>query len=97
MPQFLVRDCSGILWTDRKEKRNMEKIKKNPPLAGILNCVGTLIALLLIDLVFSLINKRPFAEQVSEPVSLIILIIGPIVSGISSYMKAKKELSEKKE
>lgn len=75
----------------------MEKIKKNPPLAGILNCVGTLIALLLIDLVFSLINKRPFAEQVSEPVSLIILIIGPIVSGISSYMKAKKELSEKKE
>ena len=75
----------------------MEKIKKNPPLAGILNCVGTLIALLLIYLVFSLINKRPFAEQVSEPVSLIILIAGPIISGISSYVKAKKELSEKKE
>lgn len=75
----------------------MEKIKNNPPLAGILNCIGTLIALLLIDLVFSLINKRPFAEQVSEPVSLIILIAGPIISGISSYVKAKKELSKKKE
>ena len=75
----------------------MEKIKKNPPLAGILNCVGTLIALLLIDLVFSLINKKPFAEQVSDPVSLIILIAGPIISGISSYVKSKKELSEKKE
>ena len=75
----------------------MGKIKNYPPLAGILNCVGTLIALLLIDLVFSLINKRPFAEQVSEPVSLIILIAGPIISGITSYVKAKKELSEKKE
>ena len=75
----------------------MEKIKNNPPLAGMLNCIGTLIALLLIDLVFSLINKRPFAEQVSDPVSLIILIVGPITSGISAYVKTKKELSEKKE
>ncbi|MBQ6721921.1 MAG: hypothetical protein IJQ88_07135 [Clostridia bacterium] len=75
----------------------MEKIRKNPPLAGILNCVGTLIALLLIELVFSLINKRPFAEQVSEPLTLIILIVGPIASGISAYVKTKKELSEKKE
>ncbi len=75
----------------------MEKIKNNPPLAGILNCIGTLIALLLIDLLFSLINKRPFVEQVSEPVSIIILIVGPIASGISAYVKTKKELSEKKE
>jgi len=75
----------------------MEKIKKNPLLAGILNCVGTLAALLLIDLVFSLINKRSFAEQVSDPVSLIILIAGPILSGISSYVKVKKDLSGKKE
>ena len=75
----------------------MEKIKNNPPLAGILNCIVTAAGLLLVDLVLSLINKRPFAEQVSEPVSLIILIAGPIISGISSYMKAKKELSEKKE
>ncbi|MBQ6398499.1 MAG: hypothetical protein IJI21_00090 [Clostridia bacterium] len=75
----------------------MEKIKNNPLLAGILNCIVTAVGLLLVDLVFSLINKRSFAEQAGEPVSLIILIIGPIVSGISSYMKAKKELSEKKE
>ena len=75
----------------------MEKIKKNPLLAGILNCVVTVVGLLLVDLVFSLINKRPFAEQVSDPVSLIILIVGPIASGISAYVKTKKELSEKKE
>jgi len=75
----------------------MEKIKKNPLLAGILSCVGILITLLLIDLVFSLINKKSFAEQVSDPVSIIILIVGPITSGISSYVKAKKDLSGKKE
>ena len=75
----------------------MKKIKSNPLLVGILNCLIAAAGLLLVDLVFSLINKRPFAEQVSEPVSLIILIAGPIISGISSYVKAKKELSEKKE
>ena len=75
----------------------MEKIKKNPLLAGVVNCLVTVVGLLLVDLVLSLINKRPFAEQVSGPVSLIILIAGPIISGISSYVKAKKELSKKKE
>ena len=75
----------------------MEKIKSNPLLVGILNCLVAAAGLLLVDLVISLIDKKPFAEQVSEPVSLIILIAGPIISGISSYVKAKKELSEKKE
>ena len=75
----------------------MEKIKNNPLLAGILNCIVTVVGLLLVDLVFSLINKKPFAEQVTEPVNFIILIAGPIISGISSYVKAKKELSKKKE
>ena len=74
----------------------MEKIKSNPLLVGILNCLVAAAGLLLVDLVLSLIDKKPFAEQVSEPVSLIILIAGPIISGISSYAKAKKELSEKK-
>ena len=75
----------------------MEKIKNNPLLAGILNCLVTAAGLLRVDLVISLISKKPFAEQVSEPVSLIILIVGPIASGISAYVKTKKELSEKKE
>ena len=75
----------------------MEKIKSNPLLVGILNCLVAAAGLLLVDLVLSLIDKKPFAEKVSEPVSLIILIAGPIISGISSYVKAKKELSEKKE
>ena len=97
MPHFFVRDCFGTLRTDRKGKRNMEKIKSNPLLVGILNCLVAAAGLLLVDLVLSLIDKKPFAEQVSEPVSLIILIAGPIISGISSYVKAKKELSEKKE
>ena len=44
----------------------MENIKKNPVLMGILSCVGTALLLLAIDLVFSLINKKPFAEQISS-------------------------------
>ena len=75
----------------------MEKIKNNPVLAGVVNCLVTVVGLLLVDLVLSLINKKPFAEQVTEPVNFIILIAGPIISGISSYVKAKKELSKKKE
>lgn len=75
----------------------MEKIKKNPLLMGVLSCAGTAALLLALDLVLSLINKRSFAEQVGDPVSIAILVIGPIASGISYYLKAKKDQAEKKE
>ena len=74
----------------------MENIKKNPVLMGILSCVGTALLLLAIDLVFSLINKKPFAEQISSTTSLIILIVGPIASGISTYVKTKEKVEGKK-
>ena len=74
----------------------MENIRKNPLLMGILSAVGCAVALLLIDLVLSMTNQRTFTEQISDPVNLIILIVGPICTGISSYVKAKKELQKKK-
>lgn len=75
----------------------MDKIKKNPALMGVLSCAGMAVTLLLLDFVLSLINKRSFGEQISDPVNLAVLIIGPIASGISSYFKAKKDLTEKKD
>ena len=75
----------------------MEKIKKSPILMGVLSCVGVAALLLVIDLILSLIKGRPFAEQISDPIQLIILIVGPIASGISYYFSTKKKLEEKKD
>ena len=75
----------------------MENLKKNPVLMGVLNCVGVAVGLLIIDFVLSLIKKQSFAERISDPVSIIILIVGPIACGISGYLKAKKNLSEKQD
>ncbi len=72
----------------------MENIKKNPILMAVLNVVGVAAGLLLVDLVLSLINKQSFAERISDPVSIIILIVGPISCGISGYLKAKKNIAE---
>ena len=75
----------------------MENIKKNPILMAVLNVVGVAGGLLLVDFVLSLINKQSFAERISDPVSIIILIVGPIACGISGYLKAKKNISGRKE
>nr|AHF24119.1 hypothetical protein [uncultured bacterium Contig46] len=77
----------------------MDNIKKNPVLMGVLSCVGCALLLLAIDFVLSLIGGKTFAERLRDPVSLIILIAGPIASGISTFMRTKNMLEgkEKKE
>ena len=75
----------------------MEKIKKNPLAMGILSAVGVAAVLLLIDLVMSLISKEPFIDKISDTFSLVILIVGPIASGISTYIKVKNQNQEKKQ
>ena len=75
----------------------MEKIKKSPILMGVLSCVGVAALLLVIDLILSLIKGRTFAEQISDPIQLIILIVGSLGSGISYYFSTKKKLEEKKD
>ena len=74
----------------------MENIKKNPVLMGILAAVGTAALLLALEFVLSLVKGASYAEQLNDPVTIIILIAGPIFSGISSYLKAKKNTGEKK-
>ena len=74
----------------------MESMKKNPVLMGILSAVGVAAGILLIELVFSLIRKQNFGDQFRDPVTLIILIVGSIASGISTYLKTKNEISGKK-
>ena len=75
----------------------MENIKKNPLLMGILSALGGAAMLCVIDLILSLIKKRTFAEQISDPINLIILIVGSIACGVSSYLKTKKDLAGKQE
>ena len=75
----------------------MENIKKNPLLMGVLSGAGMAALLVIIDLVLSLIKKRTFAEQISQPVNIIILVVGTIGTGISTYLKVKKELEGKKD
>ena len=74
----------------------MENIKKNPILMAVLNVVGVAAGLLLVDYVLSLIKKQSFVERISDPISIIILIVGPIACGISGYLKAKKNMTEEK-
>ena len=75
----------------------MENIKKNPVYMGILGAVGGGALLFVIEFVLSLIKKRSLGEQLSDPINVIILVVGTISTGVSSYMKAKKASEEKKE
>ena len=61
---------------------------------ALLNVVGVAAGLLLVDYMLSLINKQSFVERISDPVSIIILIVGPIARDISGYLKAKKNIAE---
>ena len=73
----------------------MENLKKNPVLWGILNCVGSAVLLLAVYYVLSLFGGKSFSERLSDPINIIILIVGPIASGITSFTQAKKKLEEK--
>lgn len=76
----------------------MDNIKKNPLLMGVLNAVGAAAALLLVEFVISLFSKtKSFADQISDPFTIVLLIVGPIACGVSAYMKTKKDLSGKQE
>lgn len=73
----------------------MENIKKNPVLMGILSAVGCAALLFALEFVLSLINQKPFREQISSTLVIIILIAGPIFSGISTYIKTKEKVEGK--
>ena len=77
----------------------MEEFRKNPLLMGIASAVGCALLLLAVDFVLSLVTKESFAERLSDPISIVILIVGPIASGISTWKKVKDkaEGKEKKE
>ena len=75
----------------------METLKKSPVLMGIFSAVCAALGILLVEFVLSLIHKTSLGEQLSDTVTIIILIAGTICSGVSAYLKAKKNLSEKRE
>ena len=77
----------------------MESIKKNPLLMGLLSALGCAALLLGIDFVISLIKGKPFSEQISDTISIIILIVGPVSCFVQTYMKTKQKVegTDKKE
>ena len=77
----------------------MEEFKKNPVLMGIASAVGCALLLLAVDFVLSLFTKKSFATRLSDPISIVILVVGPIACGISTWKKVKEKVEgkEKKE
>ena len=82
-----------------RRKHKMESIKKNPLLMGLLSALGCAALLLGIDFVISLIKGKPFSEQISDTISIIILIVGPVSCFVQTYMKTKQKVegTDKKE
>ena len=72
----------------------MENIRKNPALMGILSALGCAVLLLIVEFILSLINNKSYGEQLSNPVAIIILVVGSIGSGISTFLKVKKNVEE---
>ena len=77
----------------------MENIKKNPILMGILSAVGCEVLLLAVEFVLGLTTQKPFSVRISEPLTIIILIVGPVSCFISTFGRTKKKIEgeEKKE
>jgi len=77
----------------------MEEFKKNPVLMGIASAVGCALLILAVFFVMSLITKKPFADRFNNPTSIIILIVGSVASGISTWKRVKEKVEgkEKKE
>ena len=73
----------------------MEDFKKNPLLMGIASAVGCALLILAVYFVMSLVTHKPFSERFSNPISIIILIVGPISSGISTWKKVKEKVEGK--
>ena len=73
----------------------MENIKKSPALMGILNAVGCAALLFAIEFIMSLVKNKSFGDQITSPLVLVVLIVGPVATGITTYRKTKDKLEGK--
>ena len=68
----------------------MENLKKNPVAWAIISVV----LLAAFFFVMSLIRKdKTFIETVSDPLMIVLLVVGTIASVVQGYNKTKKRLS----
>ena len=69
----------------------MEDLKKNPIAMAILKAIGYVAFVAALFFVVSLIrNDKSFVETITDPIILVIIGVGTVVTAVQGYMKAKK-------
>lgn len=69
----------------------MNTIKSNPFLIAVINALGVFAGAFGMIFILSLIDKVSILTRIKDPVMMIILIACPIVSGVSTFIRARKQ------
>ena len=69
----------------------MNTIRSNPFLIAVINALGVFAGTFGMIFILSLIDKVSILTRIKDPVMMIILIACPIVSGVSAFIRAKKQ------
>ena len=69
----------------------MNTIKFNPFLTAVLNAFGVFAGAFGTIYIFSLIDKVSILTRMKDPVVMAILIACPIISGVSAFIRARKQ------
>ena len=69
----------------------MNTIKPNPFLIAVINALGVFAGAFGMIFILSLIDKVSILTRIKDPVMMIILIACPIVSGVSAFIRARKQ------
>lgn len=69
----------------------MNTIKSTPFFSAVLNALVVFAGAFGTIYVLSLIDKVSILTKIKDPVMMIILIACPIISGVSAFMKARKQ------
>ena len=69
----------------------MNTIRSNPFLIAVINALGVFAGAFGMIFILSLIDKVSILTRIKDSVMMIILIACPIVSGVSAFIRARKQ------
>ena len=69
----------------------MNTIRSNPFLIAVINALGVFAGAFGMIFILSLIDKVSILTKIKDPVMMTILIACPIVSGVSAFIRARKQ------
>ena len=69
----------------------MNTIRSNPFLIAVINALGVFAGAFGTIYILSLIDKVSILTKIKDPVMMTILITCPIVSGVSAFIRARKQ------